>query len=194
MELGLDNLLNVHSYFLSFREKILPFCHIWYNNSVTPVVSPVTNYEAAGNTNGGLGKGDLLYPHILGCYPPDSVKHLVPESVSLVETECPRSKPSNNLRVFYDTHESGHKQGFAVCSKSLSHLGDVSLRFIEWIELLRALGVDKIILKILEVHPNVMKVIKFDFLKPLDIGFEMAKLLQEIFRYLDITSLLELWR
>ena len=145
---------------LSVFRKKLPFCHIWYSNSSTPVVSPVTSFEAVGSTEGGFGVEDLLIPHILGCYPPDSVKHLVPESVSLVETECPRSKPSNNLRVYYDKPQSGHKQGFAVCSKSLSHLGDVSMRFIEWIELLRALGVDKIILKILAVHPNVMKVIR----------------------------------
>ena len=49
-------------------------------------------------------------------------------------------------------------EGIAVCSKSLSHLGDVSMRFIEWIELLRAQGVDKIFLKVYAVHPNVMKV------------------------------------
>ena len=79
-------------------------------------------------------------------------------SVSLVEAECPGSTPSNNLRVFYDKKESGHKQGIAVCSKGLSYLEDVSMRFIEWIELLRAMGVDKIILKIFAAHPNVRKV------------------------------------
>ena len=122
----------------------------------------------------------------VGCHPPDSVKHLVPESVSLVETECPRSKPSNNLRVFYDKHESGDKQGFAVCSKSLSHLGDVSMRFIEWIELLRALGVDKIFLKILAVHPNVMKVIYIFSNRFIHCAL--------IFRFLNITRLSEYWR
>ena len=68
------------------------------------------------------------------------MKHLVPVSVSLVGTECPKNKPSNNLQVHFDKHESGHKKGVAVCSKSLSHPGDVSMRIIEWIELLRALG------------------------------------------------------
>ena len=143
-----------------FRSETLPFCHIWYRNSTSPVVTRVKKYEKVGNA-GGLGKRNFFYPHMMGCYPPDSVKHLVPDSVSLMLDECPRNKPSNNLRVFYDTHESGHKQGFAVCSKSLSHLGDVSMRFIEWIELLRALGVNKIFLKILAVHPNVMKVIQY---------------------------------
>ena len=50
------------------------------------------------------------------------------------------------------------KEGIAVCSKSLSHLEDNSLRIIEWIELLRVLGVSKIILSVLSVHPNVLKV------------------------------------
>ena len=115
----------------------------------------MTSFEAVGSTEGGFEVEDLLFPHILGCYPPDSVKHLVPESVSLVQAECPRSKPSNNLRVFY---QSGPKQGIAVCSKGLSLLGDVSMKIIEWIELLRALGVDKIFLHILAVHANVIKV------------------------------------
>ena len=86
------------------------------------------------------------------------MKHLVPVSVSLVETECPKSKPTNNIQVYFDKHESGHKKGVAVCSKSLSHPGDVSMRIIEWIELLRAQGVDKIFLSVLAVHPNVNKV------------------------------------
>ena len=82
----------------------------------------------------------------------------MPVSVSLVEAECPGSRPSNNLPVLYGKHESGEKRGIAVCSHGLSQLEDVSLRVIEWIELLRALGVNKIFLSILAVHPNVMKV------------------------------------
>ena len=50
------------------------------------------------------------------------------------------------------------KKGIGVCSKSLSHIQDVSIAFIEWLELLRALGADKIMLSVLSVHPNVEKV------------------------------------
>ena len=130
----------------------MPFCHIWYKNSDSPVVSPVTKFQPFS------GFGNFLAPHLLGCKPPETVSHLVPVSVSLVEAECPRSKPSNNLRIYFNKHKSGQKQGLAVCSKSVSHVEDVSMRFIEWIELLRAQGVDKIILTILAVHPNVEKV------------------------------------
>ena len=147
----------IDTYYFVFRQKISPFCHIWYNNYDPPVVSPVTEFQSIGPTIG-LGKTGLLYPHLLSCRPPETMRHLTPMSVSLVEAECPGSTPSNNLRVFYDKNEGGHKQGIAVCSKGLSYLEDVSMRFIEWIELLRAMEVDKIILKIFTAHPNVLKV------------------------------------
>ena len=138
------------------KELPFPFCHIWYKNSEVPVVSPVSKYQEDKILR--KGHNGNLNPLILGCHPPDSMKHMVPMSVSLVGTKCPRNKPSNNLRVYFEKYESGHKHGIAVCSKWISHLGDLSLRLIEWIELLRAQGVDKIFLHILAVHPNVMKV------------------------------------
>ena len=45
-----------------------------------------------------------------------------------------------------------------MCSKALSLLEDNSMRIIEWIELLRALGAEKVIIGVLSVHPNLMKV------------------------------------
>ena len=63
-----------------------------------------------------------------------------------------------NENFFNSRSNNEAKEGIAVCSKSLSHLEDNSLRFIECIELLRLLGVSKIILSVLSVHPNVLKV------------------------------------
>ena len=142
--------------------KSMPFCHIWYKDSKAPIVSRVTKFEKAGAGYGWPRNKErregLLNPFLMGCRPPATHRHLVPESVSLVDRRCHRDKvPSNNLRVNFDKPEA--RGGIAVCSKSLSHLGDVSTRFIEWIELLRSLQAEKIILSILSVHPNVMKVI-----------------------------------
>ena len=150
-------MINAFIVLLVFRQKKLPFCHLWYKNFTAPIVSPARDFYDVDPNKG--PKNYLQYPLILGCYPPDSVKHLVPMSVSLVETRCPKKTPSNNLRVFDDKHESGHKQGFAVCVKHLIQMADMSLRYIEWIELLRSFGVEKIIIKVLAVHPNVIKVI-----------------------------------
>ena len=85
----------------------------------------------------------------------------IPVSVSLVQTECQEGiKPSNNLRILNRRREDGEKKGIGVCSKSLSHMDDHSMKFIEWIELIRALGADKIMLSVLAVHPNIKKVNK----------------------------------
>ena len=151
-----------------------------------PVISPVTNFQ---NIQYG---GNSLKPHILGCYPPDSMKHLIPVSVSLVETECPKSKPSNNVKVYFDKNESGHKKGVAVCSKSLSHPGDVSMRFIEWIELLRAQGVDKIFLSVLAVHPNVNKVRLLTLVEAHNSPQNDSILLFKVFRYYEALGVLEI--
>ena len=52
------------------------------------------------------------------------------------------------------------KKPFAVCCKgSYFPKVDLSLRLVEWIEVQRALGADKITLPILEVHPNMMKAV-----------------------------------
>ena len=52
------------------------------------------------------------------------------------------------------------KKQFAVCCKGLYFpTVDLSLRLVEWIEVQRALGADKISLYNLAVHPNMMKVV-----------------------------------
>ena len=64
-------------------------------------------------------------------------------------------------RVIYNpvTTTEG-KKPFAVCSKGLYFpTVDLSLKLVEWIEVQRALGADKICLSNMEVHPNMMKAI-----------------------------------
>ena len=96
---------------------------------------------------------------MLSCPALEAEEDRVPVSVSLVQTACQQGvKPTNNLRIFNRQRDDGVKRGIGVCSKSLSHMDDASMRFIEWIELLRALGADKIMLSVLSVHPNVRKV------------------------------------
>ena len=155
--------MGIYVIFPFFREplKKRPFCHIWYTESKVPVVSRVTKFERAGGIIGGFqsGKKKFLRPYLLGCKTPNTHRHRTPISVSMVATKCSRGLvPSNNLRVNFDKQKNKNKTGIAICSKNFSQLEDVSKRFIEWIELLRALGAEKIIISILAVHQNVMKV------------------------------------
>ena len=64
-------------------------------------------------------------------------------------------------RVIYNRVETNErKKAFAVCCKDLYFpTVDLSLKLVEWIEIQRALGADKICLSNMEVHPNMMKAI-----------------------------------
>ena len=86
----------------------------------------------------------------------------MPLSVSIVENIC--DKATNNLRVIYNKlpEDERDKKEFAVCVKGLDFPNDdLSVRLIEWIELLHILGADKIFFYNLEVHPNVTKVLNY---------------------------------
>ena len=95
----------------------------------------------------------------MSCHALETKEDRIPVSVSLVQAECQKGvKPSNNLRIFNRHRKDGKKRGIAMCSKALSLLEDYSMRFIEWIELVRALGAEKVIIGALSVHPNLRKV------------------------------------
>ena len=60
--------------------------------------------------------------------------------------------------IYNPVNTSGGKRPICVCSKALYFpTVDFSLRMVEWIEVQRALGADKISLYNLAVHPNMMK-------------------------------------
>ena len=125
-------------------------------------VSNIIHHPQIGYPFGGwAGEGaeTLLSAYMLSCSALEAREDRVPVSVSLVQAKCQQGvKPSNNLRILDRRPENGEKKGIGVCSKSLAFVDDASIKFIEWIELLRALGADKIMLSVLFVHPNIQKV------------------------------------
>lgn len=95
---------------------------------------------------------------MIACVLPQRYKDQIPQSISLVEKQCDNS--TNNLRVIYE--KPPEKKGFAVCVKGLDFLHeDLSVRLVEWIELLNLLGADKVFFYELQVHPNISKVLKY---------------------------------
>lgn len=96
--------------------------------------------------------------------------HQLIESASLASTtpigaaksyDCSRVRTiTNNLPVFNQRPKVKGK--FAVCVKGLDFPHeDVSVRLIEWIELLNLLGAGKIFLYNLDVHENISKVLNY---------------------------------
>ena len=97
-----------------------------------------------------------MSPHLITCPVPSSHTNMTPLAVSLVEEDC--ETPTNYLSIIYNL-PAGEKGKFAVCVKGMDFpLDDLSVRMVEWLEVLKALGADKIFLYSLDIHPNVSKV------------------------------------
>lgn len=134
-------------------------CQFWFDGRRQPVIVRTMEYKYIWYKKWGNYRQGIFQPYLIACQLPKSHHRLVPASVSLVENVCDRA--TNNLRVVYDRPAGGGpKKDFAVCVKGLDFLyDDLSVRLVEWIELLHALGADKIFFYQLQVHPNISKVL-----------------------------------
>lgn len=132
-------------------------CQLWYDGQREPVVVETLEYKYIWYPKWGNYKQGIYQPYVIACKIPQSHwSKGPPASVSMVERSC--DTPSNNLRVIYNKPE--RKKDFAVCVKGLDFLHeDLSVRLVEWIELISLLGADKIFFYQLQVHPNVTKIL-----------------------------------
>ena len=138
------------------------FCQIWFNGTQAPVISKVLEYKYIWYKKWGNYKPGIFQPYLMACQLPKTHWKSTPISVSIVETICETA--TNNLRVIYNKLEPGvkTKTPFAVCVKGLDFPDeDISVRIVEWLEVLSSLGADKVFLYELEVHPNVTKVLHY---------------------------------
>ena len=124
--------------------RVRTFCQIWFQGSGQPVISKVLEYKYIWFKKWGNYKHGIFQPYMLACQLPQSHWKQVPISVSVVENECDLA--TNNLRVTYNRLKEGEKKKkFAVCVKGLDFPSeDISVRLVEWIEMLDILGADKV--------------------------------------------------
>ncbi|KAI1280351.1 hypothetical protein HDE_13834 [Halotydeus destructor] len=148
---------------LTMIDKITPppvYCQFWFDKLSAPILSPAS-YIYGWYPKWGNYKDGLLQPYIVTCKVPrikGFPKSMPPDSVSIVENRC--DKASNNLRVI--NNRPPVKAKFAVCVKGLDFLHeDLSVRLVEWLELLKLVGASKVFFYDLEVHPNITKVLDY---------------------------------
>ncbi|XP_075219198.1 uncharacterized protein LOC142323449 [Lycorma delicatula] len=136
---------------------IKTYCQFWFENHKEPVFVKVMEYKYIWYKKWGNYKQGIYQPYLIACQIPQPYHKRIPASVSLVEKVCDIA--SNNIRVIYN--KPAKKKDFAVCVKGLDFLhDDLSVRLVEWIELLGILGADKVFFYELQVHPNISKVLK----------------------------------
>ncbi|XP_011305959.1 uncharacterized protein [Fopius arisanus] len=139
--------------------KVKTYCQLWYDGERDAKIVDVFEYKYIWYSKWGNYKQGIYQPYVIACKVPQSHwRKGPPASVSIVERACDTA--TNNLRVIYNRPQV--KKEFAVCVKGLDFLHeDLSVRLIEWIELIGILGADKIYFYQLQVHPNVTKVLDY---------------------------------
>lgn len=119
-------------------------CQVWYEGSARPDIVEMHHQEIGWYDAWGNGP-DHVYPVLMNCpLHGTQRRHRVPQLVSLVwGDEC--SRPSNAMRVVYEAPERRRSTRFAVCLKDL-HFPDADMtdRWLEWLELMRLLGVERV--------------------------------------------------
>lgn len=102
-------------------------------------------------------EGSLL-PFLITC--PIEFNDKMPLSVSLTSNACDNAE--NKLIIIDNQPPNGIKKSFGVCSKSLSFENrDFIIRFIEWVELLKILGANKITLFNFHVHSELYEIMNY---------------------------------
>jgi hypothetical protein len=155
---------NLGSYvrILAMINRIKPtvntYCQFWFETQEELVVVKVLEYKFIWRRKWGNYRQGIYQPYLIACQVPKPYHNVVPASVSIVEEPC--NTATNNLRVIYNKPDK--KKKFAVCVKGLDFLHeDLSVRLVEWIELLGILGVDKVFFYELQIHPSVSKVLQY---------------------------------
>ncbi|XP_065340278.1 uncharacterized protein LOC135939697 [Cloeon dipterum] len=135
------------------------FCQLWFANKPEPTISDVSQTDFLWYREWGNDKSPYQ-PYLFSCAVPASLG-MVPESVSLVANPCDNA--TNNLRVIDNRALFGKKLNFGVCVKAMNfkHQPLVSIRLVEWIEMHKILGADKIFIYELQVHPNTTRVLDY---------------------------------
>jgi hypothetical protein len=97
---------------------------------------------------------------MLTCDIPKNVEKLIPRAIAITTKESCNVKLDNALRVIYE--KPVVQKQFGVCVQDLRFgTVDMSVRLIEWLELLKILGVDKVFFYYLLAHKNMNKVLDY---------------------------------
>lgn len=145
------------------------YCQLWFPNDNEPqteLATPVYGWEPAwGGPTMGVNE-----PYILTCscrrHPPE--KETAPVAVSVATAPC--GDATNVLDVQnapFDeeiskrTPPQRNNSSIAVCLKWLHYRSDISASLVEWLQLIKHFGAERVYIYILRIHPNVRKVLKY---------------------------------
>ncbi|XP_037801383.1 uncharacterized protein LOC119596287 isoform X2 [Penaeus monodon] len=159
--------------FTTAKKPTFPWCYIWFNTTGPPAISEVIRSEFI-DWQPKSDKHHMFF--LLTCRIPDGVAHMMPLAVSVVRAPCEKAQTLLQVNGAMQRGSSAKFEGgdankavngtplwnVAVCGPALFYYhDDISIRLVEWLELLRAQGFAKVFLLQTTVHPNIEKVLQY---------------------------------
>ena len=127
------------------------YCQFWYKEDPFFITKPAHKNFFQRNFQ------NQLNPVLLNCILPGNPPRRVPAAVTVSFGNC---TGSNNLLKIHDDSQS-KKSGIGVCVSRVTHFTDKSVSLIEWLEMLRILGANKVYIYTFYIHPNISKVLDY---------------------------------
>lgn len=147
------------------QEQESYFCRMWYTQLKEPIVVKADTSEIWGQQWNQNPDPETYHTYLFSCPVPLKMqsKNFFPDFVSVSSQAC--GSVSTKLTVYREgflTWQNGiaHKK-YAVCVKGMDFEEDVSIKLIEWLELLYILGVDQVFIYKYTIHQNIDKVLDY---------------------------------
>ncbi len=149
-------------------------CLLWFDEFKNPVISNFSSIFSIWPKEWDFFRTKGLYgPQLMTCDIPEELRLFIPKAISLIDYDlgfgCYHLELTNNLRINYDSNNN-IKEEFGACVQALRYSTvDYSIRLIEWLELLKILGVHKVYFYKFSVHNNMEKVLDYYIRQVLDL-------------------------
>ena len=150
-------------------------CLLWFDNLAEPVLSNITDVYTVWPEYWDFGVKDGIFgPQVISCQIPSEYSNQIPQAISLLTIgKCDKinEMPSNVLRVIHNVPNSKQqaaktnnqitKSSIGICVQAFRFgTYDVSVRLVEWLEMVRLLGADKVYFYVYGATQNMMKVLR----------------------------------
>lgn len=132
------------------------YCQTWSKNSEEHVDSVEATVTPIWWKQWDPGSKDAVTPLLISCNLVDTESE--PFFVSVSSDAC---KGASNVLKVEPSTDGEYSRNFTVCVKDMNFSYDMSNRLIEWFELLKLLGADRVDVYVAKVPKSVHKVLQF---------------------------------
>ncbi|KAF4532512.1 hypothetical protein B566_EDAN007627 [Ephemera danica] len=136
------------------------YCQVWFGMSEEPIITRALQTEIWAPQWDASSDEHTYRPFLLSCPVSHVIGRQSPTAVSVVE-DNPCVSATTLLPLATPTLTQGTRNSVAVCVKGLDFEEDRSVRLVEWLEINRLLGANKLVVYLYSVHPNMSRVLNY---------------------------------